>query len=93
MNKFRKLGFIEYDRNVRVHSSLLRVIGPTDDLTLTCGRTKNGAHVVNRNVLYLIIGTLALAAVVTGYLLYQERQKTTGIDITVGKDGISVETK
>ena len=36
MNKFRKLGYIEYDRNVRVHSSLLRVAGPIDERTLTC---------------------------------------------------------
>jgi hypothetical protein len=47
---------------------------------------------VNRNVLYLIIGALAVAAVVAGYLLYQERQKTSGIDINVGNGGISVQT-
>jgi hypothetical protein len=48
---------------------------------------------MNRNVLYLVIGALAVATVVFGYQLYQERQKTTGIDINVGKGGISVETK
>ena len=36
MNKFRKLGYIEYGRNVKVHSSLLRVAGPIDERTLTC---------------------------------------------------------
>ena len=48
---------------------------------------------MNRNALYLIIGALAVAAVVAGYLLYQERQKASGIDINVGNGGISVRTK
>ncbi|WGJ13303.1 hypothetical protein QEV83_11330 [Methylocapsa sp. D3K7] len=48
---------------------------------------------MNRNVLYLIIGALAVATVVLGYQFYQERQKTTGIEIDVGKSGISIEKK
>jgi hypothetical protein len=48
---------------------------------------------MTRNVLYLIIGALVVAAVVIGYLLYQERQKTTGIEINVGTSGISIEKK
>ena len=48
---------------------------------------------MNRNVLYLIIGALVVVAVVVGYLLYQERQKTTGIDINVGNGGVSIQTK
>ena len=48
---------------------------------------------MNRNILYLVIGVLAVAAVVFGYQLYQERQKTTGIEINVGKGGISIEKK
>ena len=50
---------------------------------------------INRNVLYLIIGVLAVAAVVFSYQLYQERQKTTGIDIdiNIGERGISIEKK
>ncbi len=48
---------------------------------------------LNRNVLYLVIGVLALAAAVFGYQLYQERQKTTGIEINVGKSGITIEKK
>jgi hypothetical protein len=46
-----------------------------------------------RNRLYLLLGVFVVATLVIGYLLYQERQKTTGIDINVGKGGISVETK
>lgn len=48
---------------------------------------------MNRNVLYLVIGALSAAAVVLGYQLYQEQQKTSGIEINVGKSGISVEKK
>jgi predicted negative regulator of RcsB-dependent stress response len=48
---------------------------------------------MNRNVLYLVIGVLAIVTVVIGYQLYQERQKTTGIEINVGKTGISIEKK
>jgi hypothetical protein len=48
---------------------------------------------MNRNVFYLVIGALAVVIVVIGYQLYQERQKTTGIEINVGKSGISIEKK
>ena len=48
---------------------------------------------MNRNVLYLIIGVLVIATAVFGYQLYQERQKTDGIEINVGKSGISIEKK
>ncbi len=48
---------------------------------------------MNRNILYLVIGVLAVAAGIFGYQLYQERQKTTGIEINVGKGGISIEKK
>lgn len=45
------------------------------------------------NVLYLVIGGLVVVVVAFGYQLYQERQKTTGIEISVVKSGISVEKK
>ncbi|MEX0589565.1 MAG: hypothetical protein WD207_00605 [Xanthobacteraceae bacterium] len=48
---------------------------------------------MNRNVLYLVIGALAVAAAVFGYQLQQEPQKTTGIEINIGKSGISIEKK
>lgn len=54
---------------------------------------KKDSMTINRNVLYLIIGVLAVAAVVFSYQLYQERQKTTGIDINIGERGISIEKK
>jgi len=48
---------------------------------------------MNRNLLYLVIGVLVVAAVIFGYQLYQERQKTTSIEISVGERGISIEKK
>lgn len=51
-----------------------------------------GEQTMSRSTLYLVLGALVIAAVVIGYLLYQERQKS-GIDINVGKGGISIETK
>jgi hypothetical protein len=48
---------------------------------------------MNRNTLYLVIGVLAVAVVVVTYQLYQERQKTTGIGISVGERSISIEKK
>ena len=48
---------------------------------------------MNRNGLYLLIGALIVALGVAGYLYYQERQQTAGIDINVGGSGISIETK
>ncbi|MDP2123741.1 MAG: hypothetical protein Q8J92_05105 [Parvibaculum sp.] len=47
---------------------------------------------MNRNGLYLVVGLLAIVAVVAGYLIYQEEQKT-GIDIQIGDGGISIEER
>ncbi|WP_454918632.1 hypothetical protein [Xanthobacter sediminis] len=48
---------------------------------------------MNRNVLYLVIGALVAVVAVVGYQLYKERQKPSGIEISVGKGGISIEEK
>lgn len=48
---------------------------------------------MNRNGLYLLIGALVIVTGVIGYLYYQERQQTAGVDISVGESGISIETK
>jgi hypothetical protein len=45
---------------------------------------------MNRNVLYLFIAALVVAAVVFGHQLYQEWYKTTGIEINVGERSISI---
>jgi len=48
---------------------------------------------MNRNILYGVIVVLAVASAIVGYQLYQERQKTTGVQISVGERGISIEKK
>ena len=48
---------------------------------------------MNRNGLYLVIGALAVVAVIFGYQLYQDRQKTAGVEISVDRTGISIEKK
>jgi predicted negative regulator of RcsB-dependent stress response len=48
---------------------------------------------MNRNVLYIVIGALAVVVGVVGYQLYQERQKSSGIEVNVGKGGISIQKK
>lgn len=48
---------------------------------------------MNRNVLYLLIGALVVVAAGLGYMFYQEQQKTSGIELNLNKDGVSVETK
>jgi len=50
-------------------------------------------EVINRNFLYLAIGVLVVVLCVVGYQLYKERQEPTGIEINVGKGGISIEQK
>ncbi len=45
------------------------------------------------NVLYLIIGALAVATALLGYQLYQERQKPEGLNINLGPGGLKIQTK
>ncbi len=49
---------------------------------------------MNRNnILYLVIGVLAVAVVVLGYQLYQDRKEPKGLQINVGPGGVSIEKK
>jgi hypothetical protein len=48
---------------------------------------------MNRGALYLIIAVLIVGGIAMGYQLYHERQKTEGVVIDVGKNGISIEKK
>lgn len=62
--------------------------------TLLSVKLKPSGHtIMNRNFLYVAIAALVVVAGVVSYQLYQERQKTTGIEINVGKGGISIEKK
>ncbi len=45
------------------------------------------------NILYLVVGVLAVAVAVLGYQQYQDRKKPEGLNINVGPGGISIEKK
>jgi len=48
---------------------------------------------MDRNILYAIVGVLAVAVVVLGVALQHEREKSTGISIEATKNGISIQHK
>jgi hypothetical protein len=45
------------------------------------------------NMLYILIGALAVIAAILGYNLYQEKKQPDGVQINVGPGGISIEKK
>ena len=47
----------------------------------------------NKNVLYLIIGVLAVAVGVLSYNLYQAKQQPDGVQINLGPDGLKIQSK
>jgi RsiW-degrading membrane proteinase PrsW (M82 family) len=47
----------------------------------------------NKNVLYLIIGVLAVAVGVLGYNLYEARKQPEGVQINLGPDGLKIKSK
>jgi hypothetical protein len=51
-----------------------------------------GILTMNRNVMMLVIGGLAVAVAVLGYQVYQNREKK-GVEISIGNRGISIEKK
>jgi hypothetical protein len=48
---------------------------------------------MNRNTVTLLVGALAVAVVVLGYLIYQERQESNGVELNVDGHRISIEKK
>jgi hypothetical protein len=48
---------------------------------------------MNRRIPYMVIGALGVAVLFIGYQLYHDRQKTTGVEISIGDRGISIEKK
>lgn len=48
---------------------------------------------MSRNALYLVISMFTVAAVIAGYLYYQEQQRSAGIQIKVGDGSLTIETK
>lgn len=45
------------------------------------------------NGLYLIIGALVVAVVGFGIYVYREETKPSGVELSIGKDGVSIEQK
>lgn len=45
------------------------------------------------NVLYLIIGALAVGVAVLGYNVYQDRKEPKGVQINLGEKGLSIQKK
>ena len=43
------------------------------------------------NVLYLVIGALAVAVAVLSYQLYQDRHQPEGVHIELGPGGLSIQ--
>jgi len=48
---------------------------------------------MDRNALYLVIAILVVVGGVMGYQLYQDRHKTEGVEIELGKNGLSIQPK
>lgn len=48
---------------------------------------------MSRNTLYIVIAVLVVGVGVIATMLYQEQQQPTGVEIKIGKDGISIEEK
>ncbi len=46
-----------------------------------------------RSTLYVVIAMLAAGVLIIGYLLFQERQQPTGVEIKIGEGGISIQEK
>ena len=48
---------------------------------------------LSRNLLAVLVFILVAALAVTGYSLYQEKKQPDGIEISVGKNGLSIKEK
>ena len=46
---------------------------------------------MSRNALYAVIAILVVAGGVLGYELYAQRQKSGGVEIDVGKHGLTIQ--
>lgn len=46
---------------------------------------------MSRDVLIGLVAVLAIGIGVLGYSLYQEKKQPDGVEITVGRDGVSIQ--
>ncbi|KFC75380.1 hypothetical protein FG93_00399 [Bosea sp. LC85] len=55
--------------------------------------TTGSLMLASRNTLLLLAAILVIGPAVTGYALYEEKKKPDGIEISVGKNGLSIKGK
>jgi len=48
---------------------------------------------VSRQLLVVLVVVLVAGLAVTGYSLYQEKKQPDGVEISVGKNGLSIKEK
>jgi hypothetical protein len=48
---------------------------------------------ISRNLLFLLVGLLVAGLGATSYALYQEKKQPEGVEISVGKNGLSIKEK
>lgn len=48
---------------------------------------------VSRNLLLVLVLVLVAALAATGYSLYQEKKQPDGVEISVGRNGLSIKEK
>jgi hypothetical protein len=47
----------------------------------------------NNNLLYFITGALVIVVAVMGYYIYDKQKQPDGVQLNIGKDGVSIEKK
>ena len=47
-------------------------------------------HTLNRNGLYLIVGALLVIVIGLGIYVYREETKPAGVELKIGKGGVSI---
>ena len=58
-----------------------------------CRHHQGYSMLASRNLLLVLVLVLVAALAVTGYSLYQERKQPDGVEISVGKNGLSIKEK
>lgn len=56
-------------------------------------RTTGSLRLTSRNTLLLLVGILVVGLAVTGYALCEEKKQPVGVQISVGKNGLSIKEK
>ena len=60
---------------------------------LVCGSHLEPHMLASRNLLVALVVALVAGLAVTAYALYQEKKQPEGVEISVGKNGLSIKEK